>query len=665
MEFLFEQNKMDGRKQKKYDANKYVLGPYGQPLRDKDGHKYRVKPKKSTSNGHGSKRNKKPEPASSSLYKKVEKEPPKDSPKRKAVTPKGGPRPKLMKEKKPVEKWKWWEESNQEKLPEGIRWKFLEHKGPVFAPAYVPLPSNIRMNYNGTPLKLSEKAEEVMTFYAKMLNEDYVTKEVFNRNFFHDWRNEMTSDERKTITDLRKCDFTQVHKHFLLQSKLRKERSKEEKQAEKKNEKNFEEYRFCSWDHHKEKIRNFKLEPPGLFKGRGEHPRMGKLKKRILPEDVTINCSKSSVIPTPPAGHRWKEVRHDDTVTWLVTWTENIQGHNKYIMLNPNSRIKAEKDFEKYEIARKLKDKVKEIRDNYDTDLKNPKMMIRQRAVALYLIDTLALRVGNEKFGDSADTVGCCSLRCEHITLHKHLDGSNYVVEFDFLGKDSIRYYKKVAVKKKVFRNLISFMENKQGQEKLFNKLTTIGLNYYLKDLMPGLTAKTFRTYNASITLQSQLKLMSAKFGKDESVENKMLCYNRANRSAAVLCNHQRATHNSAQMDDKINKKQDDIQECTMEVKRAKADFKARKSDDKRNQYEAQKRKLERLKEQLQMLKNEQYDKEISLETSKMNYLDPRITVAWCKKYKVPIEKCYNKTQRDKFEWAVAMVEGEDNDFEF
>jgi len=35
--------------------------------------------------------------------------------------------------------------------------------------------------------------------------------------------------------------------------------------------------------------------------------------------------------------------------------------------------------------------------------------------VAAYLIDKLALRVGNEKTEDEADTVGCCSLRKEHI----------------------------------------------------------------------------------------------------------------------------------------------------------------------------------------------------------------------------------------------------------
>lgn len=67
----------------------------------------------------------------------------------------------------------------------------------------------------------------------------------------------------------------------------------------------------------------------------------------------------------------------------------------------------------------------------------------------------LALRAGNEKEeGETADTVGCCSLRVEHITLHDTLDASECVVEFDFLGKDSIRYYNKVPVIKKVKKNI-------------------------------------------------------------------------------------------------------------------------------------------------------------------------------------------------------------------
>lgn len=69
----------------------------------------------------------------------------------------------------------------------------------------------------------------------------------------------------------------------------------------------------------------------------------------------------------------------------------------------------------------------------------------------ILVILKLALRAGNEKEeGETADTVGCCSLRVEHITLHEQMDGKEYVVEFDFLGKDSIRYYNKVPVIKKV-----------------------------------------------------------------------------------------------------------------------------------------------------------------------------------------------------------------------
>jgi DNA topoisomerase-1 len=42
----------------------------------------------------------------------------------------------------------------------------------------------------------------------------------------------------------------------------------------------------------------------------------------------------------------------------------------------------------------------------------------RQTAVALYCLDKLALRVGNEKdLDERADTVGLCSLRKEHITF--------------------------------------------------------------------------------------------------------------------------------------------------------------------------------------------------------------------------------------------------------
>lgn len=54
----------------------------------------------------------------------------------------------------------------------------------------------------------------------------------------------------------------------------------------------------------------------------------------------------------------------------------------------------------------------------------------------------------------------------------------------------------------KVWKNVGHFKKGKEPGDELFDRLTTSLLNEYLKTLMDGLSAKVFRTYNASITLQ-------------------------------------------------------------------------------------------------------------------------------------------------------------------
>ncbi|KAG6457599.1 hypothetical protein O3G_MSEX010391 [Manduca sexta] len=542
------------------------------------------------------------------------------------------PTKRKKKQEDDQEVWKWWEE---EKKDDGTKWSFLEHKGPVFAPAYEPLPPNVRFRYDGKEIRLSQDAEEVAGFYARMLDHDYTTKNVFNSNFFTDWRKVMTPEEAKLIKDLSKCDFKEMHAYFQNIAEKNRNRSKEEKaEIKAKNEEIQKEYGFCTIDGHKEKIGNFRIEPPGLFRGRGEHPKMGMLKKRVMPEDVMINCSKDSKIPKPPAGHKWKEVRHDNTVTWLASWTENVQGQVKYVMLNPSSKLKGEKDWQKYETARKLHKCIDKIRENYRADWKAKEMRVRQRAVALYFIDRLALRAGNEKDDDQADTVGCCSLRVEHIQLHKEKDDKEYVVVFDFLGKDSIRYYNEVPVEKRVFKNLELFMENKANSDDLFDRLNTQTLNEHLKDLMPGLTAKVFRTYNASITLQRQLDELT---DPNASIPEKILAYNRANRSVALLCNHQRAVpkgHSKSMeaLKEKIQAKRDQVDEAEEDYRNA-AKAAKRGSVKEKLACDKKQKALERLKDQLKKLELQETDRDenktIALGTSKLNYLDPRISVAW------------------------------------
>jgi len=53
---------------------------------------------------------------------------------------------------------------------------------------------------------------------------------------------------------------------------------------------------------------------------------------------------------------------------------------------------------------------------------------------------------------------------------------------------------------------------------------------------MQGLTAKVFRTYNASWTMAKLLREMKS----TGSIVEKVKDYNDANRKVAILCNHKR-----------------------------------------------------------------------------------------------------------------------------
>jgi len=455
------------------------------------------------------------------------------------------------------EEYRWWEDPAK---GDGTKkWTTLEHAGVVFPPPYQLLPKNVRMLYEGTPVKMAPEAEEIAGFFGGMLNSTHnVENPTFQKNFFEDFTKMLketggaTDKEgnKVSIKDFSKCDFRPIFDYFDAQRTQKKALPTAEKKAL-KAEKDAAEapYMYCMWDGRKQKVGNFRVEPPGLFRGRGDHPKTGRVKKRAQPEQITINIGKEAMVPTPPEGHQWKEIKHDQEGTWLAMWQENINGAYKYVMLAANSDVKGQSDFKKFEKARELKKHIDRIRADYEKELKDEVMANRQRATAVYLIDQFALRAGNEKGEDEADTVGCCSLKFEHVTL-KPPDK----VIFDFLGKDSIRFYDEVSVVPQVFKNLKIFRKApKSDGDEIFDRLTTSALNKHLSNYMPGLTAKVFRTYNASFTMATLLRDMKLK----GNVAEKVVDYNEANRKVAILCNHKRtvaATHDTQieKMDDRI-----------------------------------------------------------------------------------------------------------------
>ena len=584
-----------------------------------------------------------------------------------------------------------------------------------------------------------------MTFFAAMDPDGMHLKnpktgKIFIKNFFADFRS--TLGKGHIIKDFKKCDFEPVRTHLNQQKLIKKAISDQERKTN-KDDRNKLMFKFgiAQVDGHLEKVGNFNMEPPSAFRGRGEHPKMGKLKSRVAPEQVSLNLSECAPIPRCDVpGHAWGDIRHDPRGQWLATWKENINNQSKYMQLAAQSSFKGKSDRFKYNKAAKLCEKIVKVRKSYKTDLKSKDKEVKQLATATWVIDRLALRVGGEKDTDEeADTVGCCSLRVEHLHFDPNGEGGdNKEIELEFLGKDSMLFKQTIdfgaamfndnqGMGDKVYTNLKSFCAKKKQTDEIFDSINPTMLNNHLKQFMDGLSAKVFRTYNASRTLQEELRKTegSNRWNRLTAAE-KVAEYNNANREVAILCNHQKSVSKAqeTQLDNlggkleqlkkqkkmlkkiliylnkgndsaKIPLKKHDEKKLKEAAEKAVEKAKKMKNKAKTNEEkikateadEAAKQKKrdvtaikfkqahlwEKIPSNEQVakkitnwsskiakmemdLKHKDDNKEVSLGTSKINYMDPRITVAWCKRNEVPIEKVFSRTLRDKFNWAMAVL---------
>ena len=516
----------------------------------------------------------------------------------------------------------------------GVQWKELIHNGPMLAPLYVP--HKIPIKINGNITKLNVLAEEYITMYARYIDTEYVKNPRFNKNFLSDWKKVL--GEHK-VTDMNQVNINDIKKYLDNIKEQKTHISKEEKLKIKEKQDIIEEpYKYCYIDGGKMKVGNYKIEPPGIFLGRGAHPKLGRIKKRINPEDITINISKKVPIPKPNVSGKWGNIIHNNEVVWLATWIDNISNKNKYIFTSIESIFKSKSDIDKFDLARQLKKKINAIRMKYYADMKdNTNTTMQQLATALYLIDNLALRVGGKKnTKEKADTVGVTSLRVEHISMFE-----DNIIKLDFLGKDSIRYCKRTKIDLVAYNNIRQFKNNKTNKELLFDLISSSTLNTYLNNILPGLTAKVWRTYNASVLFQNELEKVNSKIisklNDDEHVNYLISIFNQANTSVAILCNHQKNV--MTDLSKSINKINDMIEK--LKIKKNKTHNK-----DKIKLINSKLINLKMKKDTKIKMKN------VSLGTSKNNYIDPRIIFAFIKRYNIPQEKLFNTAELNRFDWA-------------
>ena len=533
------------------------------------------------------------------------------------------------------------------------QWDTLEHNGVIFYPDYEPI--KVPIIYDGKEIELNEEAEEAAIFYAKYLDTEYVKNPKFVKNFWKDFKTLI--DPALKITEFDKIDFTLFKKHIEKDRESKKEMSKEEKDRQKEIlEKEEEKFKYAIIDGKQQPVGNYRLEPPGIFLGRGCHPKLGRIKKRVNPRDITINIGKDAPIPDTGVKEKsWGKVIHDKTVTWLASWKENVTGKTKYVRLSDKSDFKAKSDESKFDLARKLKRKFGEIKKENENNLLSDDIKIKQLATALYLIENLALRIGNEKGKDEADTVGVTSLRVEHITL---IDDNK--IKLDFLGKDSVRYTKKVEVDNSIYKNLEIFLSDKNRKDNIFDKINAGELNKYIQGFMKGLTSKVFRTMIASRLFQKELNKISLKYEgyEKDDVKNLLLDeFNKANAKVALVCNHQKNVNKGFK--DQLDKILDKLKKYNKQkrlLEQKKVEYKAKGKDAKNLRI-----RIGKIEEKIRLVKSKKRLKvelkNVSLGTSKINYIDPRITISFLKKNKLDIDTVLNLSLQDKFSWALNVDE--------
>tara|TARA_R110002050_G_scaffold85289_2_gene182003 strand:+ start:521 stop:1816 length:1296 start_codon:yes stop_codon:yes gene_type:complete len=245
---------------------------------------------------------------------------------------------------------KWWLEEDD--LEGDEKWKTLKHNGVLFAPLYEP--HGIPILYDGKVVTLTPEQEEYATYFARYLETDHYTKDVFRKNFWTCWKKLIKScgpTKASVITEFSKVDFKPIWRHLEAQKEQNKNKSKEQKDVEKAARAELtEQYGYAYLDGRKEKVGNYRVEPPGLFLGRGAHPKAGMFKLRITPKDITINIGKNQKPPKPSAPYEneaWGNVVCNNRVTWLAYWKENVNDSIKYVMLHSSSKLKGIADMKK------------------------------------------------------------------------------------------------------------------------------------------------------------------------------------------------------------------------------------------------------------------------------------------------------------------------------
>ncbi len=545
-----------------------------------------------------------------------------------------------------------------------MKWQKLQHNGILFPPDFES--KGIRIKIRGESISLDILQEEMIYQWAKKKDTPYVQDKVFQKNFVADFAKTFNG-KYKNLT-LSEIDFSNPFKIVDKEKDAKELLTKEQKKALAAKRKEIREemktkFGMAIMDGKEVEVANYMAEPPGIFIGRGEHPMRGKWKPKVSAKDVTLNLGKEANIPKG----NWGKIVHDKDSMWMASWTDILTEKRKYVWLADTAGIKQERDQAKYDKAKKLSSEIEKIKDKIVKDMQDKDPKTRRISTACYLIYRTAMRVGDEKDPEEADTVGATTLRKEHVNL----TGSS--IEFDFLGKDSVRWketIKAVGHDKQFHDNLKELAIKKKNSEEIFDGITSRHVNQYYSSIVKGLTAKVFRTYLASSVVSKYLREHNNI--KKSTPAEKLYHAKLANLEAAIMCNHKRTIPKT--FEETLQKKIDTLKSAesstpwkSKEETLKKAESKVVKTD---KQKEMKNERIKKAKIQLKKSKQKHQErieklrlqvdltkktKDHNLGTSLRNYIDPRIFKSWTDEVNADWEKLYTSALQKKFLWVKSI----------
>ena len=547
-----------------------------------------------------------------------------------------------------------------------MKWKKLQHNGILFPPDFESKGIKIKIRGESVPLELLQ--EEMIYQWAKKKDTPYVQDKVFQKNFVADFAK--TFKGKYKNLELSEIDFSNPFKIVDKEKDAKELLTKEERKALAAKRKEIREemkakYGIATMDGKEVEVANYMAEPPGIFIGRGEHPMRGKWKPKVSTKNVTLNLGKEAKIP---AGN-WGKIVNDKDSMWMASWTDILTEKRKYVWLADTAGIKQERDQAKYDKAKKLASEINKIKDRIVKDMQDKNSKIRRISTACYLIYRTAMRVGDEKDPEEADTVGATTLRKEHVNL----TGSS--IEFDFLGKDSVRWQETVQAvghDKQFHDNLKELVLKKKNSDEIFDGITSRHVNQYYSSIVEGLTAKVFRTYLASSVVSKYLREHDSI--KKSNPAEKLYHAKLANLEAAMMCNHKRTipktfektlqkkidTLKKAENSNPWKSKEEALKRTESKVVKTDKQKETKNGQIKRAKVQIKKSKqkhkerVEKLKLQLELTRK---TKDYNLGTSLRNYIDPRVFKSWTDKVDADWEKLYTAALQKKFLWVRSINE--------